>query len=975
MGMIFAVGPFEVLPDKSTPNITYFCLPDNRTPYLDISVEQVHQMQVCFEEYLGLSCPHDHYKIVFLEAIEHKNLTVDLVAGFGAGIAFLPASLLHGIDNIDQTVETRRALALAFAYSWVLSSVSIKSWKDLWIITGLAGFLQEMYLRATLGHKCYLKRMHDLRQFVRQSDIDSIPLVCDKYVHPSELLYETGFSKAGLVYYMLERRSGQEHMQSFVQEMVSPKKHESHLKTNSFIKMFRKVVGSESHANTIKTFFDLWVFGAGCPSFRVGFTFNKETFLIDIALEQQCSLWCPPYEKLDDEPSLKIRVHEEVGVYDHAAPIPVRNKKKAIPIIHVACHSRKKSARRQRMEKNGEREIVDEGEPPINWLRVDPEMEWICDVDFVQPMRMWVEQLEKEEDAMAQVEAVQNMWHLQPDQVIPVLVRALEKETYFYAVRTEAAIALGKIPTDSSDCEGLNQLIRYFKKKYYSERTGQLKPNDFRNLVDYHVKKAMVTAIGLACDKKGISSDKAVQFLFELLDQNDNSENEYDDCYYLAAVIRAVGNLQPKDRRNAARMIQLLQSQLQKDALMPSYQRLVSAECLEAICDAMLNGFAALNAESIGFFKDQTKSNYYALRQASWQSLLRLCHRDSKLVDFIFDAALDSNPPDNALLTWLASATGNVQFIRDFYKADQKRDHKRLRKLQVVMTDHQSAPTTKLSAISLFCRILEVHPLVYSNLMDKRSSFQSKLAPKKTPALQVPKIVIKAPSAKPAAFSAPKKHPLPVSRPADTSPSSQPAPKRARILPPKAEIAKTVPLEITVPIHHETPAPVPTIDLNIRSGRKIVLKKMKNVWGVTENEYTPLVSLHRPPEWEPVPVVPKPTPLLVSPPPPKQEVSQVTVQSQSKMPPEHKIPILPKPAKPSPSVEVLAAASQIKPENVPSVSLSDKAPARDKAPPIVLTSKLSKQGKDDKQQKFKVFVKVGGKRIKCKLRSYAESKK
>ena len=287
--------------------------------------------------------------------------SVGLLPGFGAGVSILPTSILHDAEQIDQTVDARAVLALAFAYAWVWSAVSIKNWRDVWILTGVAAFLRDTYLRAVHGTHKQLESVYRLRSWIRQHDYDMVPLASERFIHPLETLHEVGLAKASLVFYMLERRAGTESFQKVVHALLNREESKKeHVRTTSLIKMFKKQVGNETKGQSIKTFFELWVHGGGSPTFRVGFTFNRETFLIDLAVEQHSSLWSPNIEKLEEDPSLKIRVHEEAGVYDHALVIPakvpnalVKAPNKNIPLAHVPCHSKKKSMRKQRMEKAG----------------------------------------------------------------------------------------------------------------------------------------------------------------------------------------------------------------------------------------------------------------------------------------------------------------------------------------------------------------------------------------------------------------------------------------------------------------------------------------------------------------------------------------------------------------------------------------------------------------------------------------------
>eukprot|EP00965_Chrysotila_dentata_P217207 6189850-Pleurochrysis_carterae.AAC.2 len=59
---------------------------------------------------------------------------------------------------------------------------------------------------------------------------------------------------------------------------------------------------------------------------------------------------------------------------------------------------------------------------------------------------------------------------------------------------------------------------------------------------------ALVEAIGCARDASGATPAEAFSLLIELLDDNDNTANEYDDGYYLGAIIRVLAGTRCKSK-------------------------------------------------------------------------------------------------------------------------------------------------------------------------------------------------------------------------------------------------------------------------------------------------------------------------------------------------------------------------------------------------------------------------------------------
>jgi transcription initiation factor TFIID subunit 2 len=101
------------------------------------------------------------------------------------------------------------------------------------------------------------------------------------------------------------------------------------------------------------------------------------------------------------------------------------------------------------------------------WIRMDADFEWIATIEFTQPDFMWVSQLQRDRDVVAQLEVVYTLFFIYRPLIYPVLqaVRALSKmpnaivsstftktvlvSNYFYRVRCEAALALVKVSKQS----------------------------------------------------------------------------------------------------------------------------------------------------------------------------------------------------------------------------------------------------------------------------------------------------------------------------------------------------------------------------------------------------------------------------------------------------------------------------------------------------------------------------------------------
>lgn len=79
------------------------------------------------------------------------------------------------------------------------------------------------------------------------------------------------------------------------------------------------------------------------------------------------------------------------------------------------------------------------------WIRLDVDLEWITAIAFEQPDYMWVSQLQRDRDVVAQLEAIQALKR-QPTAIISsVLVKTVLVSKYFHRIRCEAALALASV--------------------------------------------------------------------------------------------------------------------------------------------------------------------------------------------------------------------------------------------------------------------------------------------------------------------------------------------------------------------------------------------------------------------------------------------------------------------------------------------------------------------------------------------------
>lgn len=200
---------------------------------------------------------------------------------------------------------------------------------------------------------------------------------------------------------------------------------------------------------------------------------------------------------------MSIRVHELDGMYDH--PI-LSMAGEPWQLLEIQCHSKLAAKRFQKPKKGVKADGSDDNgdavattdvrlnsDSPLLWLRADPEMEYLAEVNFNQPVQMWINQLEKDKDVVAQAQAIAVLEAL-PQlsfSVVNALNNFLSDSKAFWRVRIQAAYALATTACEETDWAGLLHLINFYKSRRFDPNIGLPRPNDFHDFQEYFVLEVM----------------------------------------------------------------------------------------------------------------------------------------------------------------------------------------------------------------------------------------------------------------------------------------------------------------------------------------------------------------------------------------------------------------------------------------------------------------------------------------------------
>ena len=257
------------------------------------------------------SYPFSSYKLCFIDDLVAD--TVDTMS-----LSLCSNRLLFPEDIIEPLDRVTRQLVHALASQWIGVNIIPKEPTDAWAVVGIAYFITDMFMKKLCGNNEYRYRQKKASDRVCELDV-ARPSIHDTGaligLDPLELEFLA--AKAPLVLFTLDRRlakaSGSSGLSRIISRVFLNAKvgdlPNSAISTTYFVKTCEKL----GHTK-LDTFFTQWVFGAGCPRFRVTQRFNKKKLVVEMLIQQVQGE--QPTERDLEKKTFMRDVKEEIyGVY------------------------------------------------------------------------------------------------------------------------------------------------------------------------------------------------------------------------------------------------------------------------------------------------------------------------------------------------------------------------------------------------------------------------------------------------------------------------------------------------------------------------------------------------------------------------------------------------------------------------------------------------------------------------------------
>ncbi|CAD6500040.1 BgTH12-04145 [Blumeria graminis f. sp. triticale] len=607
----FAIGPFETvdlsdfresedddkLGQAQVVPVLGYCLPGRSDELRHTCAPLAHALdwiQLNFGSY-----PFTEYRLVFVDdQIEDTEHT--------ASLSLCSSRLIFGEDIIDPEMENVRKLVHAISNQWIGVSIVPNQRCDRWATIGLAYFMTDLFVRKLCGNNEYVFRQKQMNDLCVQED----------YKRPSlyalgEILHIGSFEskfmalKAPLVLSILDRRiikaSGSVGLLRVISKIIVTSNTGTSADSIISTESFRKITEKITKYRQTESFWNQWVFGAGCPKFAITQKFNKKRLCVEMTITQTQDKRIEKSQKLERRSFMRefkedmkgvdsgelqpvftgpltIRIHEADGTpYEHI--IELREGHAKIEIPYNTKYKRLKRNRLQKERAAAAEHAGDGGEEALyyclgdlltspnemrewgltdwdseqeasmaqesyEWLRVDADHEWICEKSFTN-MRayMYVSQLQQDRDIVAQYES---MIYLRPLTSHPLvstfLLRTLIDRRYFYGIRVMGAEFLKTHATKAHNWVGLYQLQKVYQEFFCYPGTKMSRINDFSDKRSYNVEKAIARSLSQIRAKDGTCPKEARRFLLDMLRFNDNTNNEFSDHFKVANLLCALAD-------------------------------------------------------------------------------------------------------------------------------------------------------------------------------------------------------------------------------------------------------------------------------------------------------------------------------------------------------------------------------------------------------------------------------------------------
>jgi len=398
-----AVGEFESKEWDADGVPVLAHVPKGLGPFLDRAFQNVPDMVRYFGEVTGQKYPWPRYAQVCV-----------------------PEFVVGGMENTSMTTLTEYCLTDEKAYDdyrpegllshelahqWFGDFLTCRAWGHIWLNESFATYFQVLWWEHFFGKDDALMELEADRDNYREEASKNYkrPIVTMKFVEPSDMFDRHTYEKGANVLHMMRNELGDDLWWKAIRQYVK-KFAGQNVETNDFKEAIEEATG-----RNLDVFFDQWLYHAGHPEFEIAWSWDESAKQVELRVKQT-------QEVKDPVPLFRVSTTVELAG-------PDRTQKESIRIEKADQVFRFDAPRRPRA------------------VLFDPEDAILKKVTFKKPRDELLWQLANAGSLWPRIEACRDLGKLVGDpKAIEGLAAALKNDK-FWAVRREAAVALGEIGT------------------------------------------------------------------------------------------------------------------------------------------------------------------------------------------------------------------------------------------------------------------------------------------------------------------------------------------------------------------------------------------------------------------------------------------------------------------------------------------------------------------------------------------------
>lgn len=468
-----------------------FLTPPSEFPEAANSFRDTAAILAFLEEEIGVQYPWAKY---------YNVCVADFVAGGmeNTSITTLTTNTLFSADS-ENLRTSHRLDAHEITHQWFGDLVTCKDWSHLWLNEGFATYYTHLYDEHKLGTDQMRFRLYlDALDIIKNTD--EKPVVWRGFKSPKEQFDYRSYPKGAWVLHMLRSQLGSDLYRKCIRTYLERHRN-GNVVTDDLVSVLEEVSGK-----SWDQFFDQWIYHGGEPILKVEYSWDQDRKQAKLSIKQT--------QKISDQ----------VLLFDFPLPVRFVDSKEGVHDFQVRIH-----------EAAADFYFTLPEAPKI--VRIDPEVTVLAGIEFSLPDAMLHAQLVYANDMMGRLIAANTLGGRTDKRSVELLGTVIAEDPY-YAVRTEAAIALGKTHTP----EALATLISVRKQD------------------DARVRQEVVYAIA------SVYSESAFSALREVIAEEKNPD-------ILTVALFGLGKFPQTEARG------MLLAALNQ----PSYRHRISATAIEAL--------------------------------------------------------------------------------------------------------------------------------------------------------------------------------------------------------------------------------------------------------------------------------------------------------------------------------------------------------------------------------------------------------